>query len=482
MYDVLIIGAGVVGCAIARELSRFQLKIAVLEKDSDVSNGTSKANSGIVHGGYDSEPGTLKARLCVEGNGLFKELDKDLKFGFHKCGSYVLAFDEADHEVLKKLYEKGKRNQVRNLSLVDRAFVLANEPKVNPQVHSALFCGSAGIISPFEFTVALAENAADNGVEFLLNTPVTGIEKTEEGYRVLSGEMPFESRRVINAAGLYSDVIANMAQAGSFRITPRKGEYVLFDKEVGDTVGAVLFQTPKAGSKGILVTPTIHGNLMIGPNAQYVEDKEDVLTTRNGLEEVIDHARISVPGLDLSKVITQYAGLRASMESYDFVIEETVPGFINLVGIDSPGLTSSPAIAKEVLRLLNDSGAMLEEKEHFVSYRTPYIRMEHMGKEEVNDLIAQDSRFGKIVCRCESITEGEIVDVLHRSIPVRSIDGIKRRARVTSGRCQGGFCTPRVMEIMHRELGIPLEEIPKNNPGSQLLIGKTNKGKGGKNA
>lgn len=480
MYDVLIIGAGVVGCAIARELSRYQLNTVVLEKDADVSNGTSKANSGIVHGGYDSQPGTLKARLCVEGNSMFKELDKDLKFGFHKCGSYVLAFDEADHEELKKLYEKGKKNQVKNLSMVNREFVLANEPKVNPQVHSALFCGSAGIISPFEFTIALAENAADNGVEFLLNTPVTHIEKMENGYRVYSGTRRFESRRIINAAGLYSDAIADMAHAGSYRITPRKGEYVLFDKEVGDTVGAVLFQTPKAGSKGILVTPTIHGNLMIGPNAQYVEDKDDVLTTRKGLEEVISHARLTVPGLDLGKVITQYAGLRSSMDSYDFVVEETVPGFVNLVGIDSPGLTSSPAIAKEVLKILDHSGLVLEEKEHFVSYRTPYLRMDRMGKEEMNDLIAQDPRFGKIVCRCESITEGEIVDVLHRSIPVGSIDGIKRRARVTSGRCQGGFCTPRVMEIMHRELGIPMEEIPKNNPGSQLLIGPTNKGKGGR--
>jgi glycerol-3-phosphate dehydrogenase len=266
-----------------------------------------------------------------------------------------------------------------------------------------------------------------------------------------------------------------MAKAGSFTITPRKGEYLLFDKDVGNTVNAVLFQTPKAGSKGILVTPTIHGNLMIGPNAKHVNDKEDMVTTPDGMDEVIQHARLSVPGLDMSKIITQYAGLRSSMDAYDFVVEETIPGFINLVGIDSPGLTSSPAIAREVLNVLDDGGLELKDKDGYVSYRTPYLRMDRMSKEEMNDLIAQDPRFGKIVCRCESITEGEIADVLHRSIPVRSIDGIKRRARVTSGRCQGGFCTPRVMEIMRRELGMSLMDINKNNRGSNILTGFTKK-------
>ncbi|QSX07962.1 NAD(P)/FAD-dependent oxidoreductase [Alkalibacter rhizosphaerae] len=479
MYDVLIIGAGVVGCAVARELSRFDLSVGVLEKDSDVSNGTSKANSGIVHGGYDGEPGTLKARLGVDGNAMFKELDKDLQFGFNKCGSYVLAFDENDHEELKKLYEKGMKNNTRNISLVGRDFVLANEPNVNPNIHSALYCGSAGIISPFEFTIALAENAGDNGVEFHLETPVTAIKKGGSGYLVYSGNQVFQTRFVVNAAGLYSDVIAGMAGAGSFKITPRKGEYLLFDKEVGGTVGSVLFQTPKKDSKGILVTPTIHGNLMIGPNAQHVDDKESLLTTREGLQEVATQARRTVPKLDMSKVITQYAGLRSSLETYDFIMEETLTGFINLVGIDSPGLTSSPAMAKEVVGMLDDAGLAMKEKKNYISYRAPYIRMDRMSNEEINELIVQDRRFGKIVCRCESISEGEIVDVLHRSIPVRSIDGIKRRARVTSGRCQGGFCTPRVMEIMTRELDLDMLEITKNNKGSNILTGITKKGLGG---
>lgn len=479
MYDVLIVGAGVVGCAVARELSRFDLSVAVLERDADVSNGTSKANSGIVHGGYDAQPGTLKARMNVEGTALFKELDRDLKFGFKKCGSYVLAFDQEDHEVIKKLYEKGLENNVPNISLVDRGFILKNEPNINPDVHSALFCGSAGIVSPYEFCIALAENAADNGVEFHLETPVTAIEKTDDGYAVYSGDNVYQTKYVVNSAGLYSDAIAQMAGAGSFKIIPRRGEYLLFDKEVGQSVNSVLFQTPKAGSKGILVTPTAHGNLMIGPNAQYVDDKEDLETTREGMDEVAAQAYKTVPGLDMSKVITEFAGLRSSLESYDFVIEETIPKFINLVGIDSPGLSSSPAIAKEVLKLLDGAGLELEEKENFMSYRTPYIRMNKMSNEEINELIAQDRRFGKIVCRCESISEGEIVDVLHRSLPVKSVDGIKRRARVTSGRCQGGFCTPRVMEIMHRELGLDMLEISKGNKGSNILTGITEKGMGG---
>ncbi|MBF7096351.1 NAD(P)/FAD-dependent oxidoreductase [Alkalibacter mobilis] len=480
MYDVSIIGAGVVGCAIARELAKYDIKVCVVEKDGDVSNGTSKANSGIVHGGYDSAPNTLKAKLCVKGNEMFKQLDNELKFGFKKCGSYVLGFDENDHKEILKLYEKGTENKVRNISVVEKEFILANEPNVNPDVHSALFCGSAGIISPFEFTIALAENAADNGVEFILETPVTGIEKTEEGYKIKSNDKEILTKYVINSAGLFSDKIAKMAGMNNFEITPRKGEYLLFDKEIGSMAKSVLFQTPKEGSKGILVTPTIHGNLMVGPNATYVDDKEDLDTTKSGLAEVGENAKKTMPELDMSKIITQYAGLRSSMESYDFIIEETEKGFVNLIGIDSPGLTSSPAIALYVKDILLDSGMELKEKVNFISHRTPYIRMDRMSNEEINELIEQDKSFGKIVCRCESISEGEILDVLRRSIPVNSVDGIKRRARVTSGRCQGGFCTPRVMEIMSRELKMDMLDINKGNKGSYILADKTKTPKGGK--
>ncbi|HAE61889.1 MAG TPA: FAD/NAD(P)-binding oxidoreductase [Eubacteriaceae bacterium] len=479
MYDVSIIGAGVVGCAIARELSKYDLKVAVLEKDSDVSNGTSKANSGIVHGGYDAAPGTLKAKLCVKGNQMFKQLDSELKFGYNKCGSYVLAFDEDDHKEILKLYEKGVKNGVKNMSIVNKSFILANEPNVNPEVYSALFCGSSGVISPFEFAIALAENAADNGVEFFLETPVTAIEEIDGHFIIKSDDRKFRTKYVINSAGLFSDEIAKMAGMEDYKITPRKGEYLLFDKDIGNMANAVLFQTPKEGSKGILITQTYHGNLMIGPNAKYVYDKEDMLTTKEGLKEVSDQAKKSVPNIDMSKVITQFAGLRSSMEQYDFIIEETKKGFVNLIGIDSPGLTSSPAIALEVLDILDKSGLGLDPKENHISYRTPYIRMDHMSNEEVNELIAQDGSFGKIVCRCESITEGEIVDVLKRSIPVKTIDAIKRRARATMGRCQGGFCTPKVMDIMCRELNMEMTDINKSEKGSYILSGKTQKAEGG---
>ncbi|NTW71937.1 MAG: NAD(P)/FAD-dependent oxidoreductase [Eubacteriaceae bacterium] len=479
MYDVSIIGAGAVGCAIARELSKYDLKVNVIEKYNDVSNGTSKANSGIVHGGYDGKPGTLKARLCVQGNHMFKELDHELRFGFNKCGSFVLGFDEEDHKEIERLYHNGISNGMDNLSIVDREYILKKEPNVNPLVHSALYCSGAGVISPFEYTVALAENAGDNGVEFFLETEVLSIDKQDGFYTLNTSKGKIDTKYVVNSAGLFADEIAKMAGVDKFKIIPRKGEYQLFDKEIGNTVHSVLFQTPRGGSKGILVTPTFHENLMIGPNAQFVDDKEDLKTTKTGLKEVAEMALKSVPGIDGSKLITQFAGLRASMADYDFVIEESIKGFINLVGIDSPGLTSSPAIALEVTELLKGSGLELFEKDDHISYRTPYIRLDKLETEEVNELIQQDEKFGRIICRCESITEGEIIEVLHRSIPVRSIDAIKRRARATSGRCQGGFCTPRIMDIMNRELGMELTEINKHEAGSYILSGRTKTAKGG---
>lgn len=473
MYDVAIIGAGAVGSSIARELSKFKLNLCVIEKDSDVSNGTSKANSGIVHGGYDSKYGTLKAKLNVVGNSMFEELDKQLNFGFNKCGSFVLGFDEEDLHEIKRLYTNGKKNGVE-VQIVQRDFILQKEPNINPEVKFALYCPTAGIISPWEYAIAMAENAAINGVDFFLSNKVNSIEKNIDYFSIYTNEMIITSRYIINSAGLYADTISKMAGADDFNITPRKGEYHLFDKEIGSTVNSVLFQTPKKGSKGVLVTPTFHGNMMIGPNAQFVEDKEDLSTTPEGLGEVSHRAEKTIPSIDYSKVITQFSGLRASTENHDFIISESsVPHFINVAGIDSPGLSSSPAIAVLVREILENSGLILEEDPSFKENISHITNMNSLSMEEKNIMIQKDSQYGRIICRCESITQGEIVEALHRPIPATTVDGIKRRVRAGAGRCQGGFCLPRVVDIIQKELDISIFDIKKSDENSYILVDKT---------
>jgi len=474
MVDVAIIGAGVVGCSIARELSKYNVEVVVIEKDSDVSNGTSKANSGIIHGGYDSKRNTLKGSLCVQGNSMFKELDKQLHFGFNQCGSFVLAFSETDMSELKKLYENGKANGIDNIEIVDKDFVRAKEPNVNPDVLGALYCSDAGIISPWEYAIAMAENAALNGVNFLLNNEVTSITKENNHFIVNTNKTQVISRYVINAAGLYSDLIASMVGVYRYEITPRKGEYILFDKEISGLVHSVLFQTPNKGSKGVLVTPTYHGNIMVGPNAQFIEDKTDVSTTKEGFEQIAEAARKTLKDIDYSKAITQFSGLRASTQGYDFIIEESsVKGFILVGAIDSPGLTSSPAIALMVSTILKDSGLEMMLNESFNPNLTPITKLNKLPITEKNELIRKDPRYGTIICRCETMTQGEIVEALHRPIPATTLDSIKRRVRAGSGRCQGGFCSPRVMEIIHEELGTSLLEINKSEDGSIILMEKT---------
>lgn len=473
MYDVAIIGAGAVGSSIARELSKYNLRVCVLEKDQDISNGTSKANSGIVHGGYDAQYGSLKAKLNVEGNRMFKELDNALHFGFNQCGSYVLGFDDNDYKEIQKLYDNGKKNSVE-VQIVDRDFVLSREPHVSQGVKWALYCPSAGIISPWEYTIAMAENAALNGVDFCLNHQVTSIEIIPSGFKINTTNKTIDTKYIVNAAGLYSDKIANMGGINSFTITPRKGEYLLFDKELKDVARSVLFQTPKKGSKGILVTPTYHGNLMVGPTADTIDDKCDLSTTRDGLDEVARVATITIPDIDYSKIITQFAGLRASTSSHDFIIEESeVKGFINVAGIDSPGLSASPAIAVYVREILSKANLELNIKENFISQLTPITKMEELSIKEKNTLIEKDPRYGRIICRCEGVSQGEIVEAIHRPIPATTIDSIKRRVRTGAGRCQGGFCMPRVMEIMEKELKKSVLDIEKSEPRSTVLVDTT---------
>ncbi|MCR1971778.1 NAD(P)/FAD-dependent oxidoreductase [Clostridium cochlearium] len=464
MYDVIIIGAGVVGTNIARELSKYKLNICLLEKQDDVSCGCSKANSGIVHGGYDDKPGTQKAKFCVAGNRMYEQLEKELNFGYRKTGSLVLAFSDEEKKALEELYERGIKNGVEDLEIIDGEKVRQLEPYVSSDVKWALYCKHSGVCSPYEFTIALAENAIENGVELKLLHEVIGIEKEDDIFNVKTNKGDFKGKYVINAAGVYSDKISKMIGVDDFYIIPRKGEYILLNKDQSYLVNRVIFQAPTEKGKGILVTTTYHGNLMIGPDAQQVDDKDDVSTTEEGLKYIIETARKSVKDFDIKKTLTSFAGIRPTNNTKDFIIKETkVKGFINVAGIDSPGLTSSPAIAKEVLQILKNSGLQLESKDNFKVYRKAIIVKKDSSFQ--GDINSQDPE-KHIICRCERVTEAEIIDALNRKIEVKSLDGIKRRTRAGMGTCQGNFCGSRVRALIARELNINEEEVTKRGPGS----------------
>lgn len=472
-YDIIIVGAGVIGSAIAREMSKYKAKILLLEKDLDVSNGASKANSGIVHGGYDAKHGTLKAYFSRKGNRMFEQLDKELNFGYLECGSMVLGYNEDDLQVIKALMENGIKNGVDDLIILEREAILELEPYVNPEVKYALYCKSAGITSPYELTIALAENAVHNGVSLKLNNEVKSITKKNKVFHVTTNEDTYTCDYIVNAAGLYSDSVAGMLGMNDFSINPRKGEYILMNKNQGHLAKGVIFQTPSAKGKGILVTRTYHGNLMLGPNAQEVQDKDAVGTGLDALEYIVNTARQSVKDFDIKYTLTSFAGLRASSSIHDFIIEESsVKGFINVAGIESPGITSSPAIAVYVCDLLNKSGFELVQNENFDPFRKAIIiKKDDTFKGEIDHA---DPKLN-IVCRCETVTEAEIVDALHRGISIDHIDGIKRRTRCTMGPCQGNFCTPRVTKIIARELKINESEVTMRGKGSLSLPPRENR-------
>lgn len=457
MYDVCIIGAGVIGANIARELAKYKVKVCLLEKEEDVSCGASKANSGIVHGGYSDKPGTLKAELCVKGNRMYEQLNKELNFGYRETGSLVLAFRDEDRQTLQKLYEYGIANGVGGLQIIDGKQAREREPYLSKEVKAALYCANAGITSPYEFVIALTENAVVNGVDLKLKTEVLGIEKNDNGFKITTSKEEIQGKYVINAAGVYSDKISNMMGVDGFIITPRRGQYILLDKDQNYLVNSVIFQVPTELGKGILVTATYHGNLMVGPNAEDIDDKNDVGTDEQALEKIVDAARISVPDFNMKKAITSFAGNRPVSNQKDWVIEESpLKGFINLVGIDSPGLTASPAIGLKVVEILKQAGLQLDEKSDFTYYRKPIFKVKDDNfKGDINATNPEEH----IICRCEQITEAEVIDALHRGIPIQSIDGIKRRTRAGMGRCQGGFCRQRVKEVIAKELTIPIEEV-----------------------
>lgn len=476
MYDVLIIGGGVIGCSIARELSKYELKTALIEKEDDVaSGGASKANSAILHAGYDPVPGTLKAKLNVRGNEIFDDICKDLDVPIKRVGSLVAAFADDEVDSLYKLYDRGLKNGVKKMSIISKDMVKELEPNINDTIVAALYAKTAGIICPYGYVIALAENAAQNGVEFIFNQEVVSIEKEEDRFIVKTQDKEYLSKYVINAAGLYSDVINDMVGAKPFTVHPRKGEYLILDKEEGYLANTVIFQVPTKMGKGILVAPTVDGNLLIGPTSEDIKNKEFRKTTDMGLQKAIRGAKKSVDKFNERKTITQFTGLRSvpDVEGEDFIIGESqVKGFINVAGIESPGFTSSPAIAEMVVEILLDSGLKLIEKDDFNPKRKPVIRFNELSDDEKNELIKKNPAYGKIICRCETVTEGEIIDAIKRPVGAKSLDGVKRRVRAGMGRCQGGFCSPRVLEILSRELNINPLDVTKFGGKSNILTAK----------
>lgn len=471
-YDAAIIGGGVIGCAIARELARYDLSICVIEREEDVCSGTSKSNSAIIHAGHDAVPGSLKARFNVEGNKRMGELSEALDFSFIRNGSLVLCFSEDDMPALHGLHEKGIKNGVPGLSILSGDEVRAMEPHVTMEVVAALYAPTGGIVCPFGLTIALAENACENGVDFLFNTEVKGIVRTEKGYDLETGEGIICASYVVNAAGVYADAFHNMVSERKIHITPRKGDYCLLDLEAGTHVSHTIFQLPGKMGKGVLVTPTVHGNLLIGPTATDVEDKEDLRTTAKELSEIMEKAVWGVKNIPFRQVITSFSGLRAHEDGDDFLVGEIpdATGFFDAAGIESPGLTSAPAIGSYVADLVAKK-AKASPKENFKATRKGILDPRKLSFEERAQLIRKNPQYGTIVCRCEGVSEGEIVDAITRTLGAVSLDGIKRRVRAGAGRCQSGFCTPKTMEILARETGRNLEEICKNRPGSNIVTG-----------
>ncbi len=476
MFDVLIVGSGVIGAACAYTLSKYQLKVALLDKSNDVANGTTKANSAIVHAGYDPHSSTRMARLNVEGNAMMGALCKKLDVPYKQVGSHVLAFNEKETETLKELFRRGEANGVPGQKILTGEEARAMEPNLADTVVASLWAPSAGIVSPWELALAMAETAVKNGVELFLEHTVTAIEKNHDAFIVTTDKGIFQTRYVLNAAGVHCQDVAEMVGPAPFKIQPNKGEYYLLDKSEGSRVNSVIFQCPNENGKGVLVSPTVHGNLIVGPSAENVSDNENTLNTADGLAFVREKAVLSVPSVSFRDNIRNFTGIRANHAKDDFILEESefAPGLYHLAGIKSPGLTAAPAIALEMLQWLK-SKTDLTEKTDYDDTRK-HIRFNELTNEERDRIIQEDPRYGRVICRCETVTEGEIVAAIHSPIPPTTINGVKRRVGAGMGRCQGGFCGPRVQEILARELGLPLESIQMDQPGTYILTGRTKGG------
>lgn len=472
MYDVVIIGAGVSGCACARELSRYQLNICVLEKEEDVCCGTSKANSAIVHAGFDAKSGSLMAKLNVEGNQMMEELSRELDFPFQRNGSLVVCLHKEELPNLEELYERGIQNGVKDLRIIGREELIEMEPNISQQAVAALYAPTGGIVCPFGMNLAFAENAAVNGVEFYFYTEVVGFEKQESTWLVKTSQGDFATKYIINAAGVYADQFHNMVSSKKLHITPRRGEYCLLDHAVAEYVKHTIFQLPGKYGKGVLVTPTVHGNILVGPTADDIENREGTNTTQEGLEELTARARQTVKDLPMRQVITSFAGLRAHEDGHEFQIGEAedAKGFIDCAGIESPGLTAAPAIGKMVAQMIKEL-SNAKEKTDFIAARKGILDPKTLDQEAHAALIRKQPDYGTIVCRCELVSEGEILDAIRRPLGAKSLDGVKRRTRAGMGRCQAGFCSPRTIEILSRERGVDPSEITKAGGESKIIVG-----------
>ena len=474
LYDVAVVGAGVIGSMVARELARYELAVCVVEKENDVACGASKANSGIVHGGYDPEPDTLKAKLNIAGVEKLFSAAQELHAPIKRNGSIVCAFNEEECETLRVLFDRGITNGVPNMKLLSGDEIRQIEPELSSSVVMALHIPTAGIVCPYELTIAAMGNAMDNGVQLKTNFALCEIRKQDDAFVLVSeNDETVQARYVINCAGCYSDKVARMVGDDSFTIIPRAGEYMLLDKTEGTRVSHTIFQVPSKEGKGILVSPTVDGNLLTGPTAGVVESAENTQTTPAGLDMVARLAAKSVPTVNFRNVITSFTGVRSSEKHGDFIIEESkaAPRFVNVAAIDSPGLTSCVAIAEHVVELLNDCGLCLRNNASFNGHRDDPHVFRKMTDDEKNVYIQAHPAYGKIVCRCEGVSEGEIRDAIHRNPPVADIDGVKRRTRSGMGRCQGGFCGPTVMKLLAEENEVTRQDVTKNGKGSDMIVG-----------
>lgn len=476
MYDIAIIGAGVVGGMTARALSKYNVSICILEKENDVAMGATKANSAIVHAGFDAPEESLKARLNVRGSKMMEGICRELGVKYQNNGSLVIGFNEDDRGVINALLERGIANGVEGLQVMEKPALKALEPNLSDEVLCALYAPTGAIVCPYELTIAAIGNAMDNGAHLKCNFAVCGITKTEHGYKIASENDEIEARFVINCAGLYSDKIAQLIGDDTFDVHPRKGEYILLDKECGSVVSHTIFRTPSKLGKGILVSPTVDGNLLLGPTSVDMQDKKNKNTTEAGFAEILRTAQEGLRFVPTGKAITSFCGLRAVGSTGDFILTSPKKGFINAAGIESPGLSASPAIAEYIAEMLKNQGLILTEKADYNPTRLSMHAFREMSIEEKNKVIKRNPAYGRIVCRCESVTEGEILDAIRRNPKARDLDGVKRRTRAQMGRCQGGFCTPYIIELLARELNIPYESVTKFGGASVVNLEKTKGG------
>ena len=472
--DILIIGAGITGCAVARELSRYHVSVTVLDSGSDIAEGATKANSGIVHAGYDAVPGSRKAYFNIRGASMYPSLCSALHIPYRQNGALVIAFSESDRITIENLQKRGIQNGVNGLEILEKDKVLSLEPSLNPDVLCALSVPTGAIISPYEAAFAFADDAALNGVSFRFNEQVLSVSRLSDanGFSVNTAGASYTCRVVVNCAGSSGALIHNMLSSDKFTMIHRRGQYYLLDRAAIQPFHRTIFQCPSAMGKGVLVSPTVHGNLLLGPTAEDIPDPLDTATTSAGLSEVLKKASLTWPGLSLRSNITNFSGIRAHLASDDFVVGHCrdCTGYFEAIGIESPGLSSAPAIGLELSRMISDYLSLIL-KDDPVPYPEPPCPFYDMTDDERTRMAAADPAYGNIVCRCETVTEAEIRAAIRRPVGARSVDGVKRRTRAGMGRCQGGFCMPRVAAIISEETGIPLDQITKNGGNSRLLSG-----------